>query len=707
MRKEKVLVAASVASMIDQFNMQNIRLLLDLGYAVHVACNFKEGSTCDGRRIKKLKKTLYALHVTLHQWDCPRKILPAWKCCRAYRQFLELLKSQQFAWIHSQSPIGGALARIVAHRLGVRVVYTAHGFHFYKGAPLRNWLLYFPAEKLLSYWTDVMVTVNQEDYLFAEKHLRAKEVHRIPGVGIDTHKFVYSGKDSLSDRRKMFCRKYQIPDHATVILSVGELNKGKNHRQAITALSGILGEDVYYLICGQGKLEQRLKAYADSLGVGAYIRMPGYQEQMPLIYQNADLFVFPSKREGMPVALMEAMAAGLACVASDIRGNKELVDQHSGSLFSLRQTRELEQSIRKLLRKDKLRAACGAYNRKKIAAYDNRHVRKKMRRIYQEMGHKPLISILLAVYEPNLDWLLALLRSIQNQTYQHFEILLLDDGSKLTPFEKIKDVVAVGMRIADQCKQKVTVRKNSRNEGSNKAFEKLVQLAQGEYVAFCDQDDIWEPGKLEKLLDALKKQHAVMAYSDMSVIDETGAMRYKSLRHMRKGLRFVHGKGTTAYYLADNCAAGCSMLVRSEIVKKAMPFALGVYCDQWVAACASAYGTVAFVPQPLVCYRRHFGNQTKTLAAIGSRQDYFEKRVLPMYRLVQELQARGIHYREEQEMAAFADARKNRDAFGIFRYRRFSRKYAYFDLLLLGMPKTLAAFVLQRCKGNKQKGRNT
>lgn len=158
MKKEKVLVAASVASMIDQFNMPNIRLLLEMGYEVHVACNLKEGNTCDDRRIRRLVKTLDELHVRLHQWDCPRSILPAWKCYRAYRQFLGLLKRQRFAWIHSQSPVGGALARIAAHGLGIRVAYTAHGFHFYKGAPLQNWLLYYPAEKLLARWTDRLWT---------------------------------------------------------------------------------------------------------------------------------------------------------------------------------------------------------------------------------------------------------------------------------------------------------------------------------------------------------------------------------------------------------------------------------------------------------------------------------------------------------------------------------------------------------------------
>lgn len=721
MKKEKVLVAASVASMIDQFNMPNIRLLLEMGYEVHVACNLKEGNTCDDRRIRRLVKTLDALHVRLHQWDCPRSILPAWKCYRAYRQLLGLLKRQRFAWIHSQSPVGGALARIAAHGLGIRVAYTAHGFHFYKGAPLQNWLLYYPAEKLLSYWTDMLITVNREDYELAKRNMRAKKVRYIPGVGIDTQAFAgTSGKKQAGSEGEnagvlpghhKFCEKYRIPDNARILLSVGELNEGKNHRLAIRALAGMAENDVYYLICGQGKQERRLKAYAASLGVSAYIRMPGYQEQMPCIYQNADIFVFPSKREGMPVSLMEAMAAGLPCVASDIRGNRELVDAHGGGLFSLSQAGALEKKIQRLLEDSRLRAACGAYNAKKISAYDCKIVRQRMRQIYQEMAYKPLVSILIAVYEPNLDWLFRLMRSIRRQTYQHFEILLLDDGSERTPFEEIRRTVAAGLQTngrlekkepADLYRHRVLLKKNTRNEGSNKAFETLACLAHGEYAAFCDQDDIWEPDKLEKLFDALEKEHAVLAYSDMSVIDESGAMRCKSLRFMRRGLRFLHGDGLTAYYLADNCTAGCSMLVQTEIVKKAVPFWTGVYCDQWIAACAAAYGAIAFVPKPLVRYRRHRGNQTGTLGEVTSRQAYFEKRILPMYRMVQELRARGIHYPNEQEMLAFAKARRNGDAIGILKYSRFSRKYAYFDLVMLWMPEIFYAW-LRAAKGNTGK----
>lgn len=393
----KVLVAASVASMIDQFNMPDIRLLLDMGYEVHVACNFREGNTCSRQRVDACRKALERMGVSWHAWDCPRSLKSAVRCYRACLQLVQLIERYSFAWIHCHSPIGGALARIAAHDKGVRIIYTAHGFHFYKGAPVKNWLLYYPAEKLLARWTDVIVTVNREDYRFAKRHLHAGKTVHIPGVGIaDTYA---SGADGEKER---FCRKYHIPANARILLSVGELNKGKNHRLVIRALAKMQRQDLYYLICGQGCLEKELQQYADSLGVGKRIRMPGFQDDMPFVYRNADIFVFPSMREGMPVALMEAMAAGLPCVVSDIRGNRELVDaafngqkqifrqvlysRSAGIRFSLKHPRQLTVALELLLRNEKLCRRCGRNGLEKIRAYRIDIVQEKMREIYEYMG---------------------------------------------------------------------------------------------------------------------------------------------------------------------------------------------------------------------------------------------------------------------------------------------------------------------------------
>lgn len=334
---KKALVIASVASMIHQFNMPNIRLLKKMGYEVHVACNFEKGNTCDETSIQKLRADLQKMGVIPHQWDCPRSVGAVRQCITAFVQLYELTKCLLFDLMHCHSPIGGALARMVAHMRGIPVIYTAHGFHFYQGAPFKNWLLYYPVEKLLAYWTDVLITINKEDYAFAKRNLAAGIIYRIPGVGVDIGKF--AGRDM---RRKMR-EQYSIPQDAVLLLSVGELNRGKNHRMAVKALAALdkHENDVYYMICGQGRLRRDLLLYAKKLGIGQRVRLVGYMEDIAAAYEAADIFVFPSKREGMPVALMEAMACGLPCVVSDIRGNRELSTDVGNLLFRLDRPEEL------------------------------------------------------------------------------------------------------------------------------------------------------------------------------------------------------------------------------------------------------------------------------------------------------------------------------------------------------------------------------
>lgn len=395
----KVLAAASVASMIDQFCMPDIRLMQEMGYEVHVACNFRQGNTCDAARVRKLRRTLGEMGAVPHQWDCPRNIRDVRKCWGAYRQLLHLAGREQFAWMHCHSPVGGALARAVAHRQGIRVIYTAHGFHFYKGAPLKNWLLYYPAEKLLAHWTDVLVTVNREDYLSAKRNLKAGRIFHIPGIGIDMSRFRASGcplQGGVSIREEIRS-KYRIPDGALLLLSVGELSRRKNHQAVLHALAELPRQDVYYLVCGQGKWKKRLIRKAEMLGIADRVRLPGFCEDVAAVYQAADLFVFPSLQEGLPAALMEAMAAGLACVVSDIRGNRELIDdgrQHAagknaarpgGIRFSLRQPKQLAEALRLLLEDETLRREYGRHNQEKIRGYDLTMVNRRMKKIYHCM----------------------------------------------------------------------------------------------------------------------------------------------------------------------------------------------------------------------------------------------------------------------------------------------------------------------------------
>lgn len=382
-RKQPVLMLASVASMIDQFNLPNIRLMQTLGYEVHVCCNFAKGNTCDKKRVQKLVRLLVGMRVICHQWDCPRKFSVR-GCYRAYCQLMRLTKRYPFAWMHCHSPIGGALARIVAYRRSIPVIYTAHGFHFYKGAPLFCWLLFYPVEKLLSYHTDVLLTVNQEDYQLAKRKLSAAKTRKLPGAGIDTG---YFGKERCKNpqmEKKAFCKRYGLPADAKLLLSVGELSRRKNH-QLVIAMLPELPPSVCYVICGKGAMYARLTALARKKGVAGRVCFLGYVEDVRKIYAYADLFVFPSVQEGLPVALLEAMASGIPCLVSDIRGSRELVRIKSGR-FKPGNGADFLRKAEALLSNTCLREQNCKEMKKQAARYDSRAVSAKMLQIYKGMG---------------------------------------------------------------------------------------------------------------------------------------------------------------------------------------------------------------------------------------------------------------------------------------------------------------------------------
>lgn len=382
---KKVLMLASVASMIDQFNMQNITLLQKIGYEVHVACNFYKGNTCSAERIQKLRDNLQDMQVHCHQWDCPRDVWRIYAWAAAYRQVYQLMVKYRFAWVHCQSPIGGVLARIAAHQIGIPVMYTVHGFHFYQGAPLKNWLLYYPVEKLLAHWTDTIVTVNWEDYRLASQQFRAGRVYHQFGIGIDVKRFAGFPRDEK--QRRAFYEAYRIPEHAKLLLSVGELSRRKNHKIVLKVLPELEKYQVYYLICGQGGKKKQLLRQAKKLGVMDRVRLAGFQEEVAQFYRYADIFVFPSIQEGMPVALMEAMAAGMPCVVSDIRGNRELMGPcaRSSICFPWHDSNRLRSILIALLEDETLCHTLSVANQKRIQAYDSQAVSEHMELIYRQM----------------------------------------------------------------------------------------------------------------------------------------------------------------------------------------------------------------------------------------------------------------------------------------------------------------------------------
>ena len=220
---------------------------------------------------------------------------------------------------------------------------------------MKNWLLYYPVEKFCAHLTDVLITINKEDHDLAQKKMKAKCVKYVPGVGIDLQKYSQSTIAKAAKRRE-----FGIPEDAVVLLSVGELNSNKNHETIIRAIADM---DVYYMIAGDGDLRQHLQNVIDTLGACDRVKLLGYRCDVKDLYRAADIFVFPSFREGLSVALMEAMASGLPCIASKIRGNVDLIENNKGGfLCDPQNDTEFTVKLNTLASNTELREKMGRHN---------------------------------------------------------------------------------------------------------------------------------------------------------------------------------------------------------------------------------------------------------------------------------------------------------------------------------------------------------
>lgn len=373
---------ASVASMIDQFNMPNIALLRKLGYEVDVACNFIEGNTCSDERVAELKQKLQDMHVCCYQIDFARNIKHMGQNMRALRQVESLMKQNRYAFCHCHSPIGGVVARIAGHRTKTKVIYTAHGFHFYQGAPIVNWLVYYPVEKMLSRWTDVLITINHEDYKLAKKKFKMKKLTYVPGIGIDTQREGLSQKEKEEKRKEL-----GIPQDAFLITNAAEFTPNKNQKTVIEAIEQLHNPNIYFVMCGIGEKKAELEQYVKEHGLEEHIRFVGFRNDLHEILQISDCFVLSSFREGLSVALMEAMAEGLPVVCGRIRGNVDLVKNgFGGLLLAPEDIKAYENAFIKLYemrqRKPGMFEQMGITNQKNIKMFGRNAVEQVMENVY-------------------------------------------------------------------------------------------------------------------------------------------------------------------------------------------------------------------------------------------------------------------------------------------------------------------------------------
>lgn len=361
----KILYITTIGSTMGFFN-EIIRCLIDDGNEVDIATN---------ETSHKVPKCYREWGCKVYQISCSRTPVKK-ENLDAIKQIREIVLNNSYDLVHCHTPIAAFCARIACKSLrknGVKVYYTAHGFHFFHGAPIRNWLLYYPIEKICSYYTDVLITINKEDYLLAKKKFHANKVSYIPGVGIDVKIFRDVNIDKRSKRAEI-----GVPQDVPLIISVGELNKNKNHETAIRAIKET---NAYYIIAGVGSKRDELRSLINELGLQKRVKLLGFRNDIGELYNISDIFLFPSYREGLSVSLMEAMASGMPCVVSKIRGNVDLIDENGGVMFDPHSEEECAHAIQIILNK-KEKKKMGFYNQNKIAKFDITNIIEQTNKVY-------------------------------------------------------------------------------------------------------------------------------------------------------------------------------------------------------------------------------------------------------------------------------------------------------------------------------------
>jgi glycosyltransferase involved in cell wall biosynthesis len=312
----------------------------------------------------------------------------------------------------------------------------------------------------------------------------------------------------------------------------------------------------------------------------------------------------------------------------------------------------------------------------------------------------PLVSILLAVYKPNETWFIEQLISLNEQTYENIEILIYDDCPDFPVREDYFKKYITNFSY--------TLSRGIKNEGSNKAFEELTKQAEGEFFAYCDQDDIWEVDKIALMVEKFSDKDVTLVCSDLSIIDENGIQIADSITEIRKRIVYKSGYNLAEGLLMINFVTGCAMMVKSNIAKKAVPFEETLIHDQWIAIIAAINGKIEFINKPLVKYRQHSFNQTGILKDVYDKETYYNKRIEDFLCRYKSLQKR-LNYDELKEhinnCLMWIEARKNyfqrpniKDLKVMIKYRDFHKVSVLIECILPFLPKWIFKHVIKLAK---------
>ena len=383
MNKKRALIIAGTGSMISQFNMTNIEVLEELNYMIDVAFDIYHGNNIDEQEKARFKKELKDRNIDVHQIDFSRSFLNIFGHIKAYKQIDELRKNNHYDIVHAHMPISSFLTRLVfrkERKNGTKVMYTAHGFHFFKDAPFINWLLYYPIEYIASYWTDTLILINKEDYVLAKAKMHAKEVVYTPGIGVDVQRFSNAKANKTS-----VLKGINIPGNNFILLSVGELNNNKNQSLSIEALHKLNNKNISLLIVGTGEDEEKLQHLINEYNLQDNIKLLGYRKDVEKICKISDCFIHTPKREGLGMSPLEAMASGLPLIITNNRGARDFAKDEITGYCINDSVEELAEAINKMYEDKAFRKQCSKNNKEIVKKFSKEESKKVIEKVYKNV----------------------------------------------------------------------------------------------------------------------------------------------------------------------------------------------------------------------------------------------------------------------------------------------------------------------------------
>lgn len=367
---KKILYVATITPHFYYFHLPSMQMFKELGWQVDVASHGDmELPFCDNR-----------YEIPIQRSPADRENLAA------YKQLKKIIKENKYDIIHCHTPMGGMLARLAARserKNGTKVIYTAHGFHFYKGAPKLNWMIFYPIELVMSFLTDCLITINDEDYNFAKKHLKAKKTEKVNGVGYNTDKYFPVSTEEKAEIR----RKLGYSDNEKLLIYVAEMNANKNQSMLIRTLKILNGNGGNYrlLIVGADNFNGEYPGFAKEIGVEKSVDFLGHRSDIDDLLHASDIAVGSSIREGLPVNVMEALACGLPIVLSDNRGHRALtVNGVNGYTVNVNDYEQMAKYIKEISENKELYQTFSENAIESVKPYSKENVLLELKEIYSQ-----------------------------------------------------------------------------------------------------------------------------------------------------------------------------------------------------------------------------------------------------------------------------------------------------------------------------------